>query len=241
MTPNQAAMPTTRHRTYPTRPTTEMTSGNQLEPKQLPGEDAPTQTEERQRYHGKAHQPRLHERVAEGLIPGVQGSTGLDELAAERDQHQSRHDAEHHDGPLDDPHRQVPDRRIFIELSQQGIHEHGDEHDADVVDRPEQRPQSDGGRVGRYPCQIVWRLQNRIQKERRGDTGGGGQQKEGCHHDLGPALLRTDDAFLCHFESSVNRLADFSLKPARTEFVLLSLGAWKARRTTQRERLRLVL
>jgi hypothetical protein len=52
-------------------------------------------------------------------------------------------------------------------------------------------------------CQIVWRRQNRLQKEPRGDTGRGGHQEEGRHHDLGPTLLCIDDAFLCHFDFSL--------------------------------------
>src|SRR2546430_6146397 len=53
-------------------------------------------------------------------LPISLGGTSLEEPLAQRDQKQSSDDAEHHDGALDDPGSQVPDRQGFIEFSEQG-------------------------------------------------------------------------------------------------------------------------
>jgi hypothetical protein len=95
------------------------------------------ETKHRCRNFGQAKVFRLLEDVAKSQKPRVLGCTSLEELLAQRDQQQRSDDADHHDGALDDPGRQVPDCQGFIEFSEQAKRKHRDEDNPNVVERPQ--------------------------------------------------------------------------------------------------------
>src|SRR5205085_4594183 len=116
---------------------------NESVPEQHPGKETSTQPEQQCRNFGQAKEFRLLEDVAKSLQPRALGGTSLEELLAQRDQQQGSDDADHHDGALDDPGSQVPDRQGFIEFSEQAKRKHRDKDNPNVVERPQQGIQFD--------------------------------------------------------------------------------------------------